>query len=447
MTSIISSKCSPKQYHFPILSDMSVNLEITQNALSIPINEFFNMAARINKKRGFLFVSKILGKHLPVNPYKPLLASGLLASTYYERVTGHVVDDLSDIRKGFLSNQREEIEKAYELLQMNPLTLQEPPIVIGFAETATALGHAVFDCFQQGYYIHTTRENVGGLAPEFNFKEEHSHAVDQRCYANRSILYKQHPILLVDDEITTGKTCLNIIRELHAKYPREHYAVLSLLDWRSEENMEQYQALEKELGITIRVESLLKGTIAFEGKPLERPINEFHANEDPSKETVINRINLASEFQSLPESGYLSYSGRFGINETDQAVIEASCQQASKILNKEQHGGKTLCLGTGEFMYIPMKIASYLDGDISYHSTTRSPIQPVKLEDYAITEGFTFQNPEDHAIQHYVYNIPKGEYDEAFVFFEKRVSDDNVMEFATLLKEREIKTVHIVTCS
>ncbi|MCA0992703.1 phosphoribosyltransferase family protein [Alkalihalobacillus hwajinpoensis] len=426
---------------------MNVNLEITQNALNIPIAEFFNMAARINKKRGFLFVSKILGKHLPVNPYTPLLASGLLASTYYERVTGHSVHDLSEIRDGFLSDQNEDIQKAYELLQKNSLALLEAPIVIGFAETATALGHGVFDCFQQGYYIHTTRENIGDLVPEFNFKEEHSHAVDQRCYANRSILEKSNPILLVDDEITTGKTCLNIIRELHAKYPREHYAVLSLLDWRSEDNMKQYQTLEKELGITIRVESLLKGTIAFEGKPLERPINEFHANEDPSKETVINRINLASVFLSSPQNGYLSYSGRFGLNEADKAVIEESCQKASELLNKEHHGGKTLCLGTGEFMYIPMKIASYLDGDISYHSTTRSPIQPVKLKDYAITEGFTFQNPEDHTIQHYVYNIPKGEYDEVFIFFEKWVSDDNAMEIASLLKEREIKTVHIVSCS
>ena len=426
---------------------MSVNLEITQNALNIPINEYFNMAARINKKRGFLFVSKILGKHLPVNPYKPLLASGLLASTYYERVTCQAVEELSDIRKGFLSDQSEEIKRAYELLQVSPLTLQEPQIVIGFAETATALGHAVFDCFQKGYYIHTTRENVSDLMPELNFKEEHSHAVDQRCYANRSILEKPHPIVLVDDEITTGKTCLNIIRELHAKYPRQHYAVLSLLDWRAEDHIEHYQALEKELGITIRVESLLKGTISFEGKPLERPMNDFHAIEKPSMETVINRINLASEFQSLPESGYLSYSGRFGIKESDKAKIEESCQSASKHLNKEQLRGKTLCLGTGEFMYIPMKIASYLDGDVSYHSTTRSPIQPVNLDHYAITKGFTFQNPEDHSIQHYVYNIPKGEYNQVFVFFEKNVSDEDVMEIAALLKEREIKTLHIVTCS
>ncbi|MCA0173640.1 phosphoribosyltransferase family protein [Bacillus sp. RAR_GA_16] len=447
MTSIISSKSLQKQYHIPILSDMSVNLTITENVLNIPLDELFAMAARINKKRGFLFVSKILGKHLPVNPYLPLLASGLLAATYYERVTGDSIHNLSEIRDGFLSHQKEDIQRAYQLLQSHAMALQEPPIVIGFAETATALGHGVFDCFQESYYIHTTRENVGDQTPEFNFKEEHSHAVDQRCYANHSILEKTYPVVLVDDEITTGKTCLNIIREIHAKYPRDHYAILSLLDWRSHEHIAHYEALEKELGITIRVESLLKGTIVFEGKPLEKPMNDFHLAEERHMKGFINRIDLSKQFQSLPEYHYLSLSGRFGICEDDKAMIEKSCQQAAMQLNKQRYGGKTLCLGTGEFMYIPMKVASYLTGDISYHSTTRSPIQPVQLDRYAIKEGFTFPNPEDPTIQHYVYNIPKGEYDEVFVFFEKNVSTQDTMALATLLKEREISTFHIVTCS
>ncbi|WP_370313963.1 phosphoribosyltransferase family protein [Guptibacillus hwajinpoensis] len=447
MTSTISSKCLPKQYHFQILSDMSVKLEVTQNKLNIPVEEFFQMAARINKKRGFLFVSKMLGKHIPVHPHKSLLASGLLAITYYETITGKSVDYLSEVRDGFLSDDLGEIKKSYERLVNNPFHLEEPPIVIGFAETATALGHAVFDSFQEGYYIHTTRENVSDLDPEFNFKEEHSHAVDQRCYADRSILMKSNPVVLVDDEITTGKTCLNIIRELHANYPRKHYAVLSLLDWRSDEHMEHYKALEMELGITISVLSLLKGTIKFEGKPLEHPIHDFQSSRYLSDVAEINRIDLSSCFDSRNENDYLTYSGRFGINGADKAKIEDSCQKASNLLKKESLEGKTLCLGTGEFMYIPMKIASYLNGEVYYHSTTRSPIQPVDIEGYAISNGFTFQNPEDQQIQHYVYNILKGEYEQAFLFFEKSVPDADLKEIIAILEERDIKTIHIVTCS
>ena len=88
-----------------------------------------------------------------------------------------------------------------------------------------------------------------------------------------------------------------------------------------------------------------------------------------------------------------------------------------------------------------------MHGEVFYHATTRSPVQPVDTDQYAITSGFTFPNPEDSDVQHYVYNIPEGEYDQAIVFFEKNISEDNVTALISLLEEREIKTVHIVTCS
>ncbi|MEC1550449.1 phosphoribosyltransferase domain-containing protein [Bacillus rugosus] len=49
---------------------MAVDLSVTDNPLSIPEQVLFEMAARVNKKRGFLFVSKVLGKHIPVHPLK-----------------------------------------------------------------------------------------------------------------------------------------------------------------------------------------------------------------------------------------------------------------------------------------------------------------------------------------------------------------------------------------
>ena len=35
-------------------------------------------------------------------------------------------------------------------------------------------------------------------------------------------------------------------------------------------------------------------------------------------------------------------------------------------------GKRTLCLGTGEFMYIPMKIAAEMGENILYQSTTKA---------------------------------------------------------------------------
>ncbi|MDR4410622.1 hypothetical protein FO499_30675, partial [Bacillus anthracis] len=59
------------------------------------------------------------------------------------------------------------------------------------------------------------------------------------------------PVILVDDEITTGKTALHIIRDIQSKFPRKEYAVLSLLDWRTEEHKQAYAEAERELGVTI----------------------------------------------------------------------------------------------------------------------------------------------------------------------------------------------------
>ncbi|PER91230.1 adenine/guanine phosphoribosyltransferase, partial [Bacillus anthracis] len=42
------------------------------------------MAARINKKRSFLFVSTILGKHLPINTAVSLSSGFALATRYME---------------------------------------------------------------------------------------------------------------------------------------------------------------------------------------------------------------------------------------------------------------------------------------------------------------------------------------------------------------------------
>ncbi|PNB52524.1 hypothetical protein C1X64_35190, partial [Pseudomonas sp. GW456-E7] len=96
---------------------MAVDLSVTDNPLSIPEQVLFEMAARVNKKRGFLFVSKVLGKHIPVHPLKPLLASGLLALEYAERKTGRELKEKADILNGFLSGTDSGLRDAYRTLQ------------------------------------------------------------------------------------------------------------------------------------------------------------------------------------------------------------------------------------------------------------------------------------------------------------------------------------------
>ncbi|MGD6830736.1 phosphoribosyltransferase family protein [Sutcliffiella halmapala] len=435
-----------------ISPNMSVELLIKDNPLNLTLDSLFSMAARVNKKRGFLFVSKILGKHIPTHPLKPLLASGVLALEFYERSTGKDVTNKDIIIKGLLSDNPTEITKSYSLLNAQQLKLKGNPVIIGFAETATALGHAFFDCISNAYYIHTTREIVEDRQASLNFEEEHSHAVDQLCYIEKKFINNSEPIILIDDEITTGKTAINIIRDIHRMYPRKQYSVISILDWRSDGNKKQFFQLENELGITITVVSLLAGNMHFLGETIE----EAEYNYEPSHRDLdveVQSIDLSHLFtqtrfvrkrESIP---FIEETGRFGMKSESKQAGTDKCSAAGEHLKKSRVGPNTLSLGTGEFMYLPMRISSYMGEGVQYHSTTRSPIFPQKNKGYAIQNGYTFLNPENTEIVHYVYNIPKNYYDDLFLFCEKDISEKSLTEIIEIVKDRGIRKLNIVTFS
>jgi hypothetical protein len=168
MKSIQASILLNKEYSFNILDSIKVEVSVEKNDFHIPLDTLFKMAARINKKRSFLFVSKVLGKHLPIHPNRGLLTSALLAAKYYEEVKGGRCKLKKEWLDLFLKGEASFTGSAFI-----PKTFD--PLIIGFAETATALGHAFFDCFEGACYVHTTREVFHGQRPVISFEEEHSH--------------------------------------------------------------------------------------------------------------------------------------------------------------------------------------------------------------------------------------------------------------------------------
>jgi hypothetical protein len=215
---------SKKKYTFHVLDSINVEIEVTENPYQLRIDDLFTMAARINKKRTFLFVSKVLGKHLPIDANKGLTTAALLAVRFLESIKGLECREKERLLLSF--------QQGGEFMDQPFIPLHINPIVIGFAETATALGHAFFSCFQNADYFHTTREELENQTPGITFEEEHSHATSHRCYVAPELLQNNREIILVDDEMTTGKTAINIIRSIHEQFPRKEYTVVSILDWR-----------------------------------------------------------------------------------------------------------------------------------------------------------------------------------------------------------------------
>lgn len=443
--------CLPTKFTLPVINQLIVEIEIKENPYCLHIEDLFTMAARINKKRSFLFVSKVLGKHIPIDPKKGILTGALLANRYMETVKGVETGRWEELLSAFLKDTTDFSDKPFIDEKVNP-------IIIGFAETATALGHAFFQYFQKADFFHTTREQIADIEPVITFEEEHSHATSHRCYVDESILRNNREIILVDDEMTTGKTNINIIRSIHERFPRKTYTVVSILDWRSDENVRVYDELEKELGIVIHSVSLLKGKMNASGNPSikERSLIDEEWNDYspvispmvvdeifPGKLTIMDYSSetLAGKVKKIP---FLQGTGRFGLSSTSNKLLNQELKEIGKFLAHQRSGEKTLCLGTGEFMYLPMKLASFMGSGVHFHSTTRSPIYVEKRETYGAQYGLSFQNPEDKEIAQYVYNIPPNEYDELFLFYERAISAEELQPFLNELKKTKINHVKVL---
>jgi hypothetical protein len=435
------STLSKKTYTYTILDKITVDIEVTANPYQLPLEELFTMAARINKKRSFLFVSKVLGKHLPIQPQKGLLTPALLAARYAESIRKLNCQLSESLVRSFGQKETD-----FQSVSFIPKSIN--PVVIGFAETATSLGHAFFDCFEEAAYFHTTREEMDDLTPCITFEEEHSHATSHRCYIPIDMIENQREIILVDDEMTTGKTAINIIQSIHSQFPRKDYTVVSILDWRSEQNKQQFTQLERTLGIKINVVSLISGKVHVNeiGK-----LQELEQKPDTYKEikTSWEVVSLSAFFEKEfvgidNKTPYIKETGRFGIDSNTNFVLQQKINDAADVLRQRRTGAKTLCIGTGEFMYIPMKLAVEMGRNVFYQSTTRSPIYIQNIQGYGARHGISFPNPEDQEVAHFVYNIPPGVYDELFVFFERKVAAEKLQPLVTQLEKLQLKSIKIV---
>lgn len=460
MNNTISLVSLPKIFTYN-LQGQRVKVSLLNNPFDIEPQTLFSLAARKNKKRGFLFVSNVLGKHVPVDPSVPLLAGVALGVQFSSKIYGVDHTDTQAIIQALKGYQ--EAKNVYQTVIGRPLVpLPKKTLFIGFAETATGLGHAVFSIFDNAHYLHTTREQIPLLESELNFSEDHSHAVNHRCYPlNREILKTPETIVLVDDEITTGNTALNIIRAIHSKYPKKEYVVLSLLDWRTTENRAGFRELEQQLDTKIHTIALMEGEITVTG------------DSDPEKTDHVKsslRSDCLTEIKSFPElkclnisdlvavysedlagqknpSPFLQLTGRFGLSSKDNLKTLPLARKLGEELRADRTSKKTLCLGTGEFMYFPMLVSAYMGEGIRYHSTTRSPIYPFAKPNYAIQNGFAFESPDESSITNYVYNVPYNYYEEVYLFLERDVSQERLMPLFTTVRELGIPRLVFVICA
>lgn len=334
----------------PILAGQ---LTITIVGEELPLEECLTFATRQNPQRLYLLISKVLGKHWPVRP--------TLMRDVHCRLAAKIAG------------------------------LPGPLLIIGLAETATALGRGVAEeaAALTGrndiLYLQTTRYQLNrSLA--FNFDESHSHAPDHAVYLPDSVLQPlftaARSLILVDDEISTGRTLAELAKAYLAINPDvAQIAFACITNWLTTTHQEE---LTRQLDRLLLFPALIQGSFRFEPDALfplptlprvvaDADRNHDHLVADPA------RTGLIAGNQSNP----ISILGKLGMQNRNKPLT---------------------VIGTGEYAYPPFRIALALEEaghDVLFQSTTRSPI----LVGDAIISRREFIDNYGDSIPNYLYNL------------------------------------------
>ncbi|MFC8303525.1 phosphoribosyltransferase domain-containing protein [Specibacter sp. NPDC057265] len=398
-------------------------------AAAVAVAELVGLALRRNPKRAHLLVSTVLAKHIPAEPALVMAAGALLgafvAAELEAALGGGTGAHNVGLHRGLsaaaaqlstvLHSTVGQRGKALAALtaQLEQLSSQAPEaIVIGYAETATGLGRLVANALG-AFYIHSTRHATPGVEPSAGFQEGHSHATSHAMVpTSPQWLDGDGPVVLVDDEFSTGSTVINTIRELHALVPHSLYVVAALIDLRSAADKARFEALAAELDCRIKVTALGTGHIELGSDILGRAA-ELIAELPPVEAGTVAAGRLSFVELSAAQAAPIR-SDRFGnAAPPDQTTIAAIARQVAAHLQTTACQGPVAVVGCEENMFLPLAVSHALEAllpgtQVLFSTTTRSPIVPVDTPGYAVNGALSFAS---HDLSHdgpgirFAYNL------------------------------------------
>ncbi|OKJ10309.1 hypothetical protein AMK19_15705 [Kitasatospora sp. CB01950] len=347
------------------------------------LTALIGLALRRNPKRAHLLVSQVLGKHVPQRP-EVVHGAGLDLGRRVAALLGPA-----------------ETARA---------------VVLGYAETATALGHSVADGLDAPY-LHSTRRPVPGLAPLGGFEEEHSHATSHLLLPeDPRLLAGDGPLVLVDDEFSTGTTVLNTIRALHAAHPRERYVVVALVDLRTPADRARLETAAAELGARLDLVATAGGGVHLPEGILDsaRALIDAHPEipQPSAPQGELTHLRLPWP-EGLPDGGRHGFTPAHR-RRLDDALPALGAALADAVGPRPR---RVLVLGCEELMYAPLRLADALqsqlpDAEVRFSTTTRSPVFAHDHPGYAIRTRLAFTAHDDPAgedsTERYAYNVAPG---------------------------------------
>lgn len=295
------------------------------------------IAERRNPKRAFLFVSTLLGRHIPVDPRRLREATDTLAA----RVESHLGAG--------------------------------PVLVAGFAETAIGLGAGVFDALRRASragsidYLPTTRFPTALGDVWFALEESHSHAPDH------NVLHPAVPLpdgddatlVLVDDETTTGSTFAALAAGFAAQgLSFARVVAVTLTDWSNGEANRRIAPIWPDAEAACV--SLVRGTWHWNA----------HAGAEPPAPPA-GREPICELF--VPPRDRLFAAPRLGLTGAapgpEGEALWVTLRERG--LDTGAPGERVLVIGTGEHVWQPFLLAEAIaarHAGVGFVATTQSPI-------------------------------------------------------------------------
>ncbi|MCI8306592.1 MAG: hypothetical protein HFH14_00955 [Lachnospiraceae bacterium] len=316
-----------------------------------------------NNKRAYLYVNPLQGKHIPANPI------------VFKRLCRQLA------------------------AQINNRYPADRILVIGFAETATAIALETAMSLDNAVYVEcTTRED--NESSEFSyFTESHSHATEQRIDTKnyKDIVRNVDRVVFVEDEVTTGNTIMKLVNILKSNFDGglAAFTISSILNSMSRERENALAGLG--------IECIYVAKLPFEYNI--ETINGVAGCND----TLWND-------EGRPECNIVVRNINVNINQRELNLVCQYRKQVNyyveKVLSdlKNVLRGRVLVLGTEEFMHPAIHVAaaiadSNLCESVKTHSTTRSPIIPSTDEGYPLRNRSVCASVYEHGRTTYLYNL------------------------------------------
>ncbi|MGP5371893.1 phosphoribosyltransferase domain-containing protein [Psychrobacter alimentarius] len=378
-------------------SSHSSNKQGSDNFDHYQLEDLLGFAQRINPKRAFLFVSKVLGRHIPVAP--------------------------STMRYAFT-----------ELANLVPSQLPEPILVIGMAETAVGLSAGVHQALQTRYpnalllnstrHAQHTADSTESLLTTFS--EDHSHASQHLIYQSadkvtQDQLLTSKTLIMVDDEASTGNTCVNVVTALRnaGLTQLEQVHLTTLVDWSLDQNKTDEtgdsaipeQMAARLAGVDFYRHHLLSGAWQWTDAPNPEPIIMPSVDTTEAGSQALGHTGGWGRFPTIDSTdGFDNYLSRF-----QASFTKFSGQDNFAVAQLPK---KILVLGSNEFVWLPFLLAEWLEmhtqrqeanteSTVNFSALTRSPI----ALGGAITTMLSFSDNYGLGMTNFVYNVEPNDWD------------------------------------